>query len=480
MNAPNRTLTPTQLAQLEQAYAKAPAEGWHALAEAYLARGRYMEAMVVAKRGARACPRDPAPHLMLARVHGAQRKVEKARTAAAEALRIAPGDAGVLALARELGLVAPEAATAAAAPDASAAVESGVGGSANGASASGPAGGDDASGGDDGTRSRWTEELERRFGDPEPEERSTRRRRAKRSVLRTVALAVALGVALAGAAGVVSSRRARAEEQQRLLADAKRLLEKDSWSGYRDAQATCERAAELGGEAAAAAHGCAAWAAVVRWAEHGEGEPLRAKAMEHISSSGPAAERPRDAVLAAAWLELHGGNPRGAADLLRARSAADGTAPLRAALGAALSEAGDPDGGRDALLAAQQLAPGSPRIAQQLADQLRRRADDGPEQAATLYEIVLQKLAPDHAPSLIGKAHLLLDVKNGPAAIATAQRVAELKEQASPRQRARALAIEARALALLGKQAEAEAANRDARALDAAAPELREPLAQAR
>jgi hypothetical protein len=129
-------------------------------------------------------------------------------------------------------------------------------------------------------------------------------------------------------------------------------------------------------------------------------------------------------------------------------------------------------------MAAQQLAPGSPRIAQQLADQLRRAGGEGPQHAATLYEIVLQKLAPDHVGSLIGKSHLLLDAKDAPRALAVAHRVAELGELASPRQRARALALEARALAQLGKKDEAEAAERAARALDAAAPEVRDPLAQ--
>jgi tetratricopeptide (TPR) repeat protein len=477
MNAPNRTLTPSQLAQLEQAYAKGPGEAWCALAEAYLARGRYMESMMVAKRGARASPDDPAPHLMLARIYGAQRKVDKARAAVAEALKIAPDDVEVVAAAREHGLAAP---AVSAAPAVAATAAEGVDRPAQAISAEADAAASEAEppGADDADRSRWSAELVRRYGEPEPEEPSVRRRRAKRGLLRTAVLAVALGVALAGAAGLASSRRARSAEQQQMLGEAKRLLTLDSWAAYRDAQATCERAAGLGGDAGAA-HGCAAWAAVVRWAEHGEGEPLRAQAVEHLSRSGPEGERPRDAVLAAAWLKLHAGDARGAADMLRALSIDDGSAPVRAALGVALAEAGDPDGGRDALLGAQQLAPGSPRIAQQLADQLRRRGGEGEEHAATLYEIVLQKLAPDHAPSLIGKAHLLLDVKNGPAALTTARRVAELKEPGSPRQRARALALEARALALMGKKAEAETAQRDARNLDSAAPELREPLAQA-
>jgi hypothetical protein len=58
--------------------------------------------------------------------------------------------------------------------------------------------------------------------------------------------------------------------------------------------------------------------------------------------------------------------------------------------------------------------------------------------------------------------------------------VTDLNDQVSPRQRARALALQARALALLGKKPEADAAEREARSIDASAPELREPLAHAR
>jgi hypothetical protein len=292
-------------------------------------------------------------------------------------------------------------------------------------------------------------------------------------------LAVALGAGLAATAAIASSRRAQAEEQQRLLTAARGLLDADSWAAYREAQSTCERAAGLRGDGAAAAHGCAAWAAAVRWAEHGEGEPLRVQAEKHLQQAGAAGARPRDAILAAAWLELHSRDVKGAVDLLRARAATDGSAALRAALGTALAAAGDADAAREALLAAQQLAPGSPRVAQQLADELRRAPPDGPRHAETLYEIVLQKLAPEHAPSLLGKARLLLDGKDAPGALATARRVAALGERASPRQRARALALEAHALAQLGKKDEAEAAAGAARALDAAAPELREPLARA-
>ena len=78
MPAPQR-LSPAELASLEQAFASDPgSESYRPLAEAYLTMGRFMEAMVVSKRGIRNHPEDPAPRVLLARVHAGQHKDEKA------------------------------------------------------------------------------------------------------------------------------------------------------------------------------------------------------------------------------------------------------------------------------------------------------------------------------------------------------------------------------------------------------------------
>ena len=55
-----KQLTPAELSALEHAFAADPAsDAYRPLTEAYLAMGRYMEAMVVCKKGVKAHPDDP-------------------------------------------------------------------------------------------------------------------------------------------------------------------------------------------------------------------------------------------------------------------------------------------------------------------------------------------------------------------------------------------------------------------------------------
>ena len=78
MAAP-KTPTPAELASLEHAFAADPgSEAWRPLTDAYLAMGRFMEAMVVAKKGVRAHPSDVTARLALARVYAEQGKDRKA------------------------------------------------------------------------------------------------------------------------------------------------------------------------------------------------------------------------------------------------------------------------------------------------------------------------------------------------------------------------------------------------------------------
>ncbi len=149
-----KTLSPTELAKLEHAFASDPtSDAYRPLAEAYLSMSRYMEAMVVCKKGVKAHPQSAAPRLMLARVYAEQGKDKKAteelaqaveleprnldvlrlqgrvllrsgdtaggQAALATALSVAPGDAESVALLKEAGLPVPSgapAAPAAAAP----------------------------------------------------------------------------------------------------------------------------------------------------------------------------------------------------------------------------------------------------------------------------------------------------------------------------------------------------------------------------
>jgi len=94
---PAKTLSPQELAKLESAFNSDPgSDAYRPLAEAYLAAGRFMEAMVVCKKGVKAHPNRPDPRLLLARVYSEQGKDKKALDELQGALGVAPSDRGVL------------------------------------------------------------------------------------------------------------------------------------------------------------------------------------------------------------------------------------------------------------------------------------------------------------------------------------------------------------------------------------------------
>jgi tetratricopeptide (TPR) repeat protein len=97
MPPPTKTLSPAELAKLEHAFATDPAsEAYKPLAEAYLGMGRFMEAMVVCKKGVKAHPQLPDARVLLARVYADQGKDKKALEELTAALQVAPTDKAVL------------------------------------------------------------------------------------------------------------------------------------------------------------------------------------------------------------------------------------------------------------------------------------------------------------------------------------------------------------------------------------------------
>jgi cellulose synthase operon protein C len=79
MPTPAKPLTPAELSALEHAFAADPgSDAYRPLTEAYLAAGRFMEAMVVCKKGVKAHPDDPSAKVLLARVYADQGKDRKA------------------------------------------------------------------------------------------------------------------------------------------------------------------------------------------------------------------------------------------------------------------------------------------------------------------------------------------------------------------------------------------------------------------
>src|SRR3990172_3654177 len=79
MATSGKPLAPAEISTLERAFASDPgSDAYRPLTEAYVEAGRFMEAMVVCKKGVRAHPDDPAPKVLLARVYAEQGKDRKA------------------------------------------------------------------------------------------------------------------------------------------------------------------------------------------------------------------------------------------------------------------------------------------------------------------------------------------------------------------------------------------------------------------
>jgi len=109
MSEKSQKPTPAELAALEHAFAADPgSDAYRALVEGYLAHGRFMEAMVVCKKGVRANPESADGRILLARVYAEQGKDRKALEELAGALELSPTDVGALELAVSLHLRARE------------------------------------------------------------------------------------------------------------------------------------------------------------------------------------------------------------------------------------------------------------------------------------------------------------------------------------------------------------------------------------
>src|SRR5512138_1930146 len=105
MPAPAKQPTPAELSSLEHAFAADPgSDAYRPLTEAYLAMGRFMEAMVVCKKGVKAHPDDPAAKVLLARVYAEQGKDRKALEELAAVLAAFPSFAAANRLAGVLHL----------------------------------------------------------------------------------------------------------------------------------------------------------------------------------------------------------------------------------------------------------------------------------------------------------------------------------------------------------------------------------------
>ncbi len=471
---PAKTLSPQELAKLESAFNSDPgSEAYRPLAEAYLAAGRFMEAMVVCKKGVKAHPNRPDPRLLLARVYAEQGKDKKALDELQGALGVAPTDRGVLRALADVQMRAgdatagkatlqkvwdlepkdPETAAAFARwkveppkpppppepPPAAVAATTQRGGPPRLAEV--PVGtGPSAA---PRTRSVNGMPVQRpaalRAAEHEDDDQlpapATKSGHATRFIITALA-----GVAILGGwYGYGQWKAARDIKLKKSLKEASEQLRHDSFASYKKATDAATAALDIDPNSALA-HGYLAYAYAIRWGEHGDGDDARRFAEEHLASVRKAGDQDsRFADAAEALLASYSGKANQALATLEGKVKAldekgQTSAFLELTQGIIQMQVGDLERARDSLEKAQQAAPSDPRVYAALGTLHRRRGD--PRAADQNYGFAL-RYERDHPESLLGRALLVLESDNAagfPAAAISLRKLLDADPPPSPRQ----------------------------------------------
>jgi cellulose synthase operon protein C len=521
MAPPGKPLSPAEISALEHAFASDPSsEAYRPLTEAYLASSRFMEAMVVCKKGVKAHPDDPAARVLLGRVYadqGKDRKAleelggvlaafptfvaanrlagvlhfrlgerEKGEAALRRAAEHAPDDPELRALLEKHGV---KVATPPPPPPRPAGRPLAGPGAPPVAPRVGPATGPAAPQPErseevpiptpvPSRRARdiaMAEALAQKYGTREFDLASGKKpgRRSHRAMLLgSLGLAAALLVALVGWMLVSRATKERVETIDRLLKEVREQVDRDTFPAY---QVAARKAAEILAQDAdsIAGHAYLAYVDALRYAEHGEGDAIKLEAVHHVDQ-GLRLGRHSHLLAAEAYLKLHGGDAAGAKEVLQAVLGGEDPSQspfLIAVQGAVQLGSGDLDAARETLTRAQKANPGDARTAWLLAEQYRRRGDGYELQASGYYDYAL-RIQKEHVPSILGKALVLL----GRGQVEEAGKAAELvlapQLGASRPQQALARALRGGVLAARGKAEEAAAQEAEAARLDPTNPDL--------
>ncbi|MCY1046086.1 tetratricopeptide repeat protein [Corallococcus sp. bb12-1] len=468
--SPSKTLSPTELAKLEHSFASDPSsDAYKPLAEAYLDLGRFMEAMVVCKKGVKAHPTAAEPRLLLARVYAAQNKDKKALEEVQGALQVQPEDKAALRMAGVLQIkggesetgranllkayqadpgdpetvtllqqykveiprpVAPtpvlapvatpppaavEAPAAATVPVASPPVSSMPVGrvSTPGQSRPGPSGASRPA--EVGTRppsQRRPQIVVEEVDEDEDEPSSRRKAPAGGNRSKTLSLVLLLLIPLfAGGYGWYSAQaKKRGRELKKNLDVATEQLKHDSFVSYKKACEAADLALEVDPDSTAA-HGYLAYAYAIRWGEHGGGDDARRQAEEHLAAAQKTQELSSHLIAAQALVKTYSGKGKEALTELDAQvkdlnDKNKASSLLYLTLGLIQMNAGDLERSRDSLERAQTLAPDDPRVYASLGAVYRRLGQDNT--AWKNYDFAL-RYEKDHPESLLGRSLLMLD-----------------------------------------------------------------------
>jgi len=488
---PAKTLSPQELAKLESAFNSDPgSDAYRPLAEAYLAAGRFMEAMVVCKKGVKAHPNRPDPRLLLARVYSEQGKDKKALDELQGALGVAPTDRAVLralvdvqmrsgdatsgkaTLQKVWDLDPKDAETAATfarwkveppkpppppEPPPAAVAPAVARGAPPRLSEMPPGGVPSAAA---RTRSVNGMPVQRaaapRTAEVEDDEHfpapATKQGHATRFVITALAGVLIIG----GWYGYGQWKAARDIKLKKSLKEASEQLRHDSFASYKKATDAATAALDVDPNSALA-HGYLAYAYAIRWGEHGDGDDARRFAEEHLAAvrrSGDQDSRFADA--AEALLAAYAGKGTQALASLENKIKAldekgQTSAFLNLTQGIIQMQLGDLEKARDSLEKAQQAAPSDPRVYAALGTLHRRRGDA--RAADQNYGFAL-RYERDHPESLLGRALLALDSDNAasfPAAAVNLKKLLDADPPPSPRQ----LAVAHLARALLVSRVQA-------------------------
>jgi cellulose synthase operon protein C len=504
----------SEIAALEQAFAQDPmSDAYRPLAEAYLVLGRFMEAMVVCKKGIKARPAEALPRVLLARIYAEQGKDKKAleelqlaiaaqpadpaalrmlaglqfklgEAAAKETLlkahAVSPADAGVLDLMSRYGVQPPapkvvEPPPPPPPPAGQPGLQAGVQGAGMPMGRSGVQGPQTA-------MPSLSRQLPRANGHsptlapgaPTPgrapsivrqgpavdmskwEEEPVQRGVGSGAIM-TFAIFVLMLALLGGWLFYNHYKNARDREVTKLLKQTKDQLAKDDYEGYQEAEKEAQRVLDRD-PTNFAADAYVAYIDALRYGENGEGSDYLKQAQVSLAQA-KSRNQPHAYIYAAdAYIKYYTGDAKGAEEGLEAvlHDSAGGTRSynsdlLSGTLGIIQMNEGKLNEARKNLVDAHGLAPADVRITSMLGA-LDARLDSAAT-AAAFYGQALQ-IDPDHVPSNLGA--VLLEIQSTPPDVASAQKQFDHLEKLgpgamSPRQSSFAKFIHAQLLYAEGK-----------------------------
>ncbi len=456
MASDGRTLSLAELAKLEQAYASNPtSDAYRPLTEAYLGLNRFMEALVVCKKGIKAHPENPEPRMLLARVYAAQGKDRRAIEELDMALQAIPNSKPLLRMIAELhlrngdidpgranllkayevdrddaetllameknGIPIPKPPTPPPAPQVreeptdpprrirpapqelaqpiAYQARPSMSGYRPRTSSPGmqPMRGYAASAYDDVHPP----------SSPTPEKKSLGR-------FAFFFLLLLIPLVVGGYYGYGQYRAKQVREANRLLRDATEKVKSDTFAGYKSAISDAENALTLDGskDTNRQAVGLLAFAYLVRWAEHEHDDANKENAARNLRSGLAAGDGTTFLYAADALSTYYGGNPTSALAKIEERiSAAEADKKLVALYyltrGIIQMNIGALEDARASIERAQAIAPDDPRVYVALGQVQQRRGAD--TQALLAFAAALKFSGNKHPEALLGTVALILD-----------------------------------------------------------------------